>query len=285
MAWVESLQKAIHYIEEHLLEPLTTEDVAARAHASPFHFQRMFLLLTDTTVGEYIRRRRLTLAAQELSTSDAKVIDLAHKFGYDSPEAFAKAFRKQHGVSPTDARRGLGTLQSYNRLVVQVQLRGAEPMNYRIVEREAFEVVGKKRQCPCGAEGNPNGIAELWREAHADGTVQKLTGMMNGDIRGLLGMTDNYDEAGNTIDYWVAAEYDGASPEAFDTLRLPAAKWVVFEVTGSAPTAMPEAWRAIYTEWIPSNGYEPLNVPALEAYTDPDPYRQDAVNHIWLAVK
>ncbi|USG67774.1 helix-turn-helix transcriptional regulator [Brevibacillus ruminantium] len=94
-----------------------------------FHFQRTFLILTDITVGDYIRRRRLTLAAKELISTDGKIIDLAYKYGYETPEAFAKAFRKPHGVTPSEARKGIGKLQSYNRLTIQVTLKGAEPMN------------------------------------------------------------------------------------------------------------------------------------------------------------
>jgi AraC family transcriptional regulator len=144
MAMVESLQKAIEYMEAHLLENLTAEAISKQAYLSPFHFQRMFLILTDMTVGDYIRQRRLTLAAQELMSTDCKIIDLAYKYGYETPEAFAKAFRKHHGVSPSDARKGIGKLQSYNRLSIQVSLKGAKPMQYRIVERGAFLVAGIK---------------------------------------------------------------------------------------------------------------------------------------------
>lgn len=287
MTWVESLQKAINYMEDHLNEPVTVEDIAAQANVSPFHFQRTFMILTDTTVGEYLRRRRLTLAAQELTTTDTKVIDLAFKYGYDSPEAFTKAFRKQHGITPTEARKGIGKLQSYNRLVVQVNLKGAEPMNYRIVERDAFQVVGLKRECFCGAEGGgPSGIPEFWGEVASDGTIPKLDRLMNGEIRGLLGLTDKYDEKKNTIDYWIAAEHQGEfAGSKYEVLQVPAAKWVVFEVIGPASQTVPEAWKAVYSEWIPSNGYEVRDVPAIEAYTDPDPARADSANQIWLAVK
>lgn len=110
MAWVESLQKAINYMEEHLLEEITIDDIANQANASTFHFQRTFSVLTDVSVGEYLRRRRLTLAAEELAKTNAKIIELAYKYGYDTPEAFAKAFRKQHGVTPSEARKGIEVL-------------------------------------------------------------------------------------------------------------------------------------------------------------------------------
>lgn len=110
MALVESLQKAIAYMEEHLLDHITIEDIAKQANLSPFHFQRTFMILTDISVGEYLRKRRLTLAAQELSSTNSKVIDLAYNYSYQTPEAFSKAYRKQHGVTPTDTRRGIGKI-------------------------------------------------------------------------------------------------------------------------------------------------------------------------------
>ena len=145
MAWVESLQKAINYMEDHLLDEIKIEDIAFQANASSFHFQRTFSVLTNVSVGDYLRRRRLTLAAEELLRTEEKVIDIANKYGYDTPEAFTKAFRRQHGVSPSEARKGIGKLQSYNRLVIQVSLKGVEPMKYSIIEKEAFQIVGIKR--------------------------------------------------------------------------------------------------------------------------------------------
>ncbi|SDD16478.1 AraC family transcriptional regulator [Paenibacillus sp. UNCCL117] len=285
MAMVESLQRAIDYMEEHLLEPITIEEISRQANVSPFHFQRTFTILTDVTVGEYLRRRRLTLAAQELSTTDCKIIDLAYKYGYDTPEAFSKAFRKQHGVTPSEVRKGAGRLQSYNRLTIQVSLKGAEPMKYRIVERDVFQVVGVKRECPCGEEAKGPGIAGFWGEAHGNGTVDKLIPLMNGEIKGLLGITDNYNAEKSTIDYWIAAEHAGEVSSGLESIQIPASKWAVFEVRGHAPTAMVNAWRQIYSEWVPSNGYELAEIAAIEAYIDPDPYSQDSLNEIWLAIK
>lgn len=201
MALVESLQKAIDYMEDHLLDNITIEDIAKQANISPSHFQRIFMILTDISVGEYLRRRRLTLAAQELSSTNSKIIDIAFKYGYDTPESFSKAFRKQHGVTPSEARKGIGKLQSYNRLTIQVNLKGAEPMKYRIVERDAFQVVGVKREFPCGAEDAE--IPEFWSEANENGTVNKLIQLNSGQIKGLLGLIENFNEEKNTVNYWM----------------------------------------------------------------------------------
>src|SRR5690606_9677992 len=124
MALVEGLQKAIEFMETNLQENITIEDIAEKAHLSSYHFQRTFTILTDMTVAEYLRRRRLTKAAHEVSTTNIKIIDLALKYGYQTPESFTKAFQKQHGMSPSEARKGNSNFQSYNRLTIQVNLKG-----------------------------------------------------------------------------------------------------------------------------------------------------------------
>jgi AraC family transcriptional regulator len=286
MPWIESLQKAIDYIEEHLLEELTIKAIARQANVSPYHFQRSFLILTDVTVGEYLRRRRLTLAAQDLTSTTEKIIEIAYKYGYDTPESFTKAFRKQHGVTPSEVRKGIGKLQAYNRLTIQVKLKGAEPMKYRIVERNGFQVVGIKREFPCGKMdvGIP-GIPGFWSELHENGKINQLSQLINGQIKGLLGITGNYNEEKNKIDYWIAAEHCGEVPGGLLSLDIPQSKWVVFEVKGPIPTAIINTWKRIYSEWFPSSGYEPAKIVPLEAYIDSDLYSQDSTNEIWIAIK
>lgn len=283
---VESLQQAINYMEEHLLEPIGIEDIAREAHMSPFHFQRTFMILTDTSVGEYIRRRRLTLAAQELTDTDCKIIDLAGKYGYDTPEAFTKAFRKQHGVTPSAARKGDDNLQSYNRLTIQVQLKGAEPMRYRIVERDRFQVTGIQRTFRCseaGEQGIPE-IQALWGEAHQTGLIDQLVRLNNGEMKGLLGLTVDYSGEKNELNYWVAAEHTGEVPDGLARYEVPPSKWAVFEVRGPVPEAIALTWRKIYSEWFPSNSYEHAGSVSIELYTDADPTRPDSYSEIWVPV-
>ncbi|WP_028608348.1 AraC family transcriptional regulator [Paenibacillus harenae] len=287
MALVEGLQKAIEYMERHLLDTVTIDEIAGQANVSPFHFQRTFMILTDLSVGEYLRRRRLTLAAQDLTGTSLKIIDLADKYGYDTPESFAKAFRKQHGVTPSEARKGIGRLQSYNRLTIQVKLKGAEPMRYQMVDRDAFQVTGVKRNFPCAEEegnGVP-GIPEFWGQVNGDGTVSRLLELNNGQIKGMLGLCGNIDAENNTMDYWIASEHSGDTPEGFESLDIPASKWVLFEVRGPIPGAMVQTWKDIYSEWFPSNGYEPADAPSFEVYIDSDLSSPDSMNEIWVAIK
>lgn len=288
LSWIESIQKAINYIEEHLQETITMEQIANEVNASVFHFQRTFSILTDMSIADYIRRRRLTLAAQELINTDIKVIDLAFKYGYDSPEAFTKAFRKQHNVTPSEARKQQGPLQSYNRLVIQVSLKGAEPMKYNIVEKEKFQVVGVKRTYNCQKGENLQGIPVFWDEVNRQGMDEQLFALNDGQIKGVLGVCvpdENYKE-NNLIDYWIGTDHVGADvPENLLAMEVPASKWVVFEVHGPMPDAMQNAWKQIFSEWFPSNPYEPAGTPELEVYTEEDPTSENLYSEIWIPIK
>jgi len=287
LSWIESIQKAINYIEEHLQETITMEQIAQEVNVSVFHFQRTFSILTDMSIADYIRRRRLTLAAQELINTDIKIIDLAYKYGYDSPEAFTKAFRKQHHVTPSDARKQQGPLQSYNRLVIQVSLKGAVPMKYNIVEKEQFQVVGVKRTYNCQKGENLQGIPLFWDEVNRQGMDEQLFTLNNGQIKGVLGVCvpdENYKE-NSLIDYWIGTDHVGEVPENLQSIEVPASKWVVFEVHGPMPHAMQNAWKQIFSEWFPSNPYEPVGTAELEVYTNEDPTKEDLYSEIWIPIK
>ncbi|MDQ0428931.1 AraC family transcriptional regulator [Planomicrobium stackebrandtii] len=284
MGWVESLQRAIDYMEEHMEDPVTIDQIAKQANSSVFHFQRTFSILTDCSVAEYLRRRRLTLAAQELSATDRKIIDIAYKYGYDTPEAFAKAFRRQHGVTPSEARKNLGKLQAFNRLVIQVNLKGVDPMKYRIVEKESFQAVGMKREFSLSNGENMAGIPQMWQELNQAGTSSTIAQLNDGDIKGLLGICADYQDGG-TMDYWIAAESTASVPEGFSRLEVPASKWGVFEVHGAMPDAMPKVWKQIFSEWFPSNQYENAGTAELEVYPEGDPYSEDYVSEIWIPLK
>lgn len=281
--WLQSIQQAIEYIEEHLTEDLKIEHISKVAHSSSFHFQRAFSILTGMSVGEYIRGRRLTLAAQEIAISDCKIIDVAYKYGYETPEAFAKAFRKQHGMKPSNVRKEASMIHSYNKLVIHVQLKGAEPMQYKIVEKESFQVVGVKRTFSCGNGEQTKGITKFWQDIYEDGTSNSLFPLNTGEINGVIGVCDMGEN--NLMDYWIATNYAGKDTKGFETFTVPAAKWAVFEVKGAMPTAITTMWEKIYQEWLPSNAYELTNGPELEVYSDGDSSSPDYHSEIWLPIK
>lgn len=286
MALVESLQKAIEYMETHLLDDISITDIAKQAHLSPYHFQRTFFILTDITVGDYLRRRRLTKAAHELCNTNTKIIDLAYKYGYQTPESFAKAFYRQHGLTPSEARKGMGNLQSYNRLVIQVNLKGAEPMHYQLLERDAFQIVGVKQSIKCNDEFDQSKeIGHFWAQIGRNGTIDRLLNLNNGHISGLIGATVDYNEKDNEIEYWVGTEFEGNTPDGLASYEVTSAKWAIFEAVGPVAVVVPETWKKIYSEWFPSNDYEHSGAPSLEVYKSPDPTSSTAQTEIWVPVK
>ena len=145
MDWITGIQNAINYIEEHLLEEIDYEEVARQSYSSGYHFQRVFSILCGYTVGEYIRNRRLSLAGMELQVEKAKVIDVALKYGYDSPDSFAKAFQKFHGITPSKARMDGAVLNSFSRLSLKISLEGGKMMNYKMEEKPELVLTGYSR--------------------------------------------------------------------------------------------------------------------------------------------
>lgn len=285
---MERLQRmidGIEYIERNLEEKLKIDEIAQMAFMSKFHFQRMFSMLTGFTVNEYIRNRRLTKAAQELVNSDVKIIDLAFKYGYESPEAFTKAFRNIHGISPSLAMKQSHTLKAYPKLSFQIQLKGDVEMDYKIVEKEAFSVVGKSiRTTTVGGENNRK-IAEFWNVANSNGFSKQLA--KNCGPLGLLGICFEYDKEMENLTYLIAAEKKMENlPADWEERQIPAATWAVFPVNGPMPGTMPKVWQRIFSEWFPSTGYEHSGGPEMEVYlSDADPSSADYYSEIWIPIK
>ncbi|ALA50845.1 AraC family transcriptional regulator [Shouchella clausii] len=285
---MKSLQRmldSIEYIESHLDNELLLDEIAAVACMSRFHFQRMFRMLTGYAVSEYIRNRRITVAAQELVHSKSKVIDVAMKYGYESPESFTKAFRRIHGISPSDAKKHSQSLKAYPKISFQIQLKGDVEMDYKIVEKDAFTVVGKSiRTTTIGGENNRK-IAAFWNESNRNGLSKQLA--KNCGPLGLLGICIDFDKQQENLTYLIAAEKNSDQiPVDWETREIPAATWAIFPVHGAMPNAMPKVWERIFSEWFPATGYEHSGGPEMEVYvSDADPYSKDYYSEIWVPVK
>ncbi|MFX3673408.1 MAG: effector binding domain-containing protein [Paenisporosarcina sp.] len=285
MNWVDALQRSIDFLEDHLDSNFKVEDAASEANVSVFHFQRIFLVLTDMSVMEYVRRRRLTLAAQDLALTNERVIDVALKYGYETPEAFAEAFKRQHGMSPSEARSTQKGFTSYNRLVISVQLKGAYPMKVRIEEKPAFPIVGVARTFSIENGENTREIPKMWEEVHQNGVNDELTKMNKGELKGILGVCRMIESVSNSIEYWIATAYDGNDiPAQYETMEIPATTYAIFEVVGPMPQAMQSMWEKIYSEWFPSSSYRPSESAMMEVYTNDDAYKEDYYSEIWIPV-
>ncbi|RSK29299.1 AraC family transcriptional regulator [Bacillus sp. HMF5848] len=277
------MMASIDYLEKHLEDRLDIEQAAKEAYMSKFHYQRMFHMLTGITVAEYVRKRKLTLAAQELIVSKTKIIDLALKYGYETPESFSKAFRKLHGVSPSEARNHNTPLKAIPRLSFQIQIKGEEDMNYRIVEKDAFEVIGKTMRVSTVNGENFKRIPEFWQTCNSDGASEGL--MQDASDLGMLGICMEFEMEQESFTYMIAVEKNnGLHSDNFVVKKIPSATWAVFEVIGPMPHAIQAVWKRIYGEWFPSTNYEHANAPEIEVYPSGDPTSENYKTEIWIPV-
>lgn len=277
MDWIEGFQASIDFMEQHLTEDADVEEIAAKAALSPFYYQRIFGALCGMTVGEYIRSRRMTLAAQELAGSEAKVIDVAMKYGYDSPDSFTKAFCRFHGITPSQAKESGAVLKSLAPLHIKVTLEGGNMLDYRIVEKAPFTVVGVKREF--NSETSYQEIPKFWGEWAKD---------MKG-LEGTFGLcVDNKDTHGKVFDYWIADLYEPMKdiPEGLETYQIPGGLWAVFTCKGPLPQALQTVNTQVWTEWLPSlKGYMLAGSYNLEVYTPLCEDPNDNVAYIWVPLK
>ncbi|HYF75135.1 MAG TPA: helix-turn-helix domain-containing protein, partial [Candidatus Nitrosocosmicus sp.] len=248
MEWLDRMMDAIDYMEKHMEEQPDMEAIARTAYSSTFHFQRMFHMLTGMTVAEYMRKRKLTLAAQELAVlRDARVLDIAIKYGYDSPESFAKAFRRVHGITPSAAREPGANLKAYPRISFHLSLKGDKDMDYRIVERKEYEVVGKLIKVSCKDGENFRRIPEFWGECHKDGTIDKLCSVGTGNA--VLGICMDMELDKEQMAYMIAVEHNGVNKDdSLTTRKIPAATWAVFTSVGPLPSAIQKVTERIFQE-------------------------------------
>lgn len=285
MDWISSMQNAINYIEDNLLEEVNYDKVAQCAYSSTYHFQRMFSMLTGFTIGEYIRNRRLTLAAQEISISDIKITDIALKYGYETSEAFTKAFQRLHGVTPSGARESGVKLKSFGRLSIQVTLKGDKEMNYKIVDKGPFKIFGKDFKTNVIEGRCFREIPEFWEKCISDGTFAKILKSAGKDENGIVdaGVLFEHNPRDGSMRYMIACDYPILnSPEEFTVLEIPSMTWAVFEVESNRDEDIQEVWRRIGSEWFPASNYEHADGPELERYSGNNAI--DSRCQIWIPV-
>lgn len=286
MEWSERMNAAISYIEDNLAGEIDFNEAAKKACCSTFHFQRMFFAIIGMTPVEYARHRRLTLAARELTSTDSKVIDIALKYGYDSPDSFTRAFRNIHGNNPQAAREPGVTLTAFPRISFNIILKGGNNMDYRIIEKPAFRVAGRIRWFTTVNKQNLVKIPEWWEEFLKSAEYQQLAdvaGNKPGAVTGglMLGICIEEGQA-EDFRYAIAVELPGGkSAGSFETLDLPASTWAVFDTTLDD---IQPCWQRIYEAWFPSTGYEHTGAPELEVYLPGDMDNPITGCQIWIPI-
>lgn len=281
MDWITGMQKAIDYIEANLTEEIDYEKVAAESFSSSYHFQRVFGILCGYTLGEYIRLRRLSLAGAELANGKEKVIDIALKYGYDSPDSFAKAFQKFHGITPSQARADGSKLKSFSRLSIKISLEGGSIMNYRIETKPQFALLGYKKRF----EGTP--YDELRHKQEGDFFITTrahqwmLKGMANDKLSDYCVITNMNDDG---YDFYIASTTDNWERDnlynskvtgidfmdkfQFEEIIIPERTYAIFE-TEKQRMPIPEYFdlrKQIAAEWLSNNEYQMINAPEIAVY-------------------
>ncbi|WP_221568414.1 AraC family transcriptional regulator [Alkalihalobacillus sp. TS-13] len=288
MDTLKNLNGAIAYIEENLADEINFKEAARRAYCSEYHFKRMFSFLSGITLSEYVRRRRLTLAAFELKTSKAKVIDIALKYGYNSPDSFTRAFQNLHGITPSEARTNGHLLKSYPRMTIQLTIKGGNEMNYRIEEKEDFRIVGIYKRVPIIFNGVNPEIAAMWQSLDSD-TIDTLKNLSNVEPKGLLSASTNFSEGRmekkGELDHYIGAATIKDCPDNLTALEVPASTWAVFESIGPFPDTLQEIWGRIYSEWFPSSNYEQTEGPEILWNENKDVSSPTFKSEIWIPVR
>lgn len=274
MEWTQAIREAIRYMEAHLLEDISAEDVAAAVHVSGFYFQKGFHLMSGYSIGEYIRNRRLYLAALDLLAGE-KVIDTALKYGYDTPESFSKAFRRFHGMTPAQVKQKRGGIRPFLPLTISVSVRGGSEMDYTIEKADAFQVIGVRRRFRF--ENSYEMIPKFWEEflaKEAPGIYEKLGSACDVGHYGIC--VDNV--GAEEFEYWIAGDYTGGEvPDGLETWEVPAQTWAKFNSSG----ALQSVNTRIFREWLPGNPeWEFAANFNLEVY-----YENDVYTEIWIPVR
>ena len=282
------LNRAMAYIEAHIDDDLALADVSGVTAYSPYHFGRLFYYIADMPLSEYIRKRKLSLAAMKLQNRSDKVIDLAVMYGYDSADSFTRAFVKQHGVTPSAARQTGVSLTIFPPLTFQIKIKGAQAMNWRIEEREAFEVFGVER---IFKNDENDKVPGLWDESFENGEYERLykaAGAEKGEdgkhcINAVCGYFESSDDS---FPYMICSlKKSDSNTEGFRVAQIPQTTWAVFRSDKSdhMGTEILKMFNRAHSEWLPSSGYDKAAGPDMEVYYDtPDgKYFQE----VWIPVK
>lgn len=282
MDWNETVRSAAAFIEDNLTNSFSAKDVADHIHYSSFYFQRTFRETSGMSVGEYVRMRRLSRAAVELVRTDIKILDLAVKYGYDSPDSFTRAFTKYHGSTPSEVRSGKANAKELPQLQTSYQKEGVTEMEYKLEKKPSFKVMGVSRNFDF--EDSQEKIPMFWDEVmdSPDGSP----------VWGMYGICFDTPTDNNQFRYMIADDLDSETAEAkgLEVVEIPEYNWVVVPCRGPIPDAFQALNRKIFSEWLPASEFEPAGDFNIEYYSDSSQYKlgtkdPEYYTEIWIPVK
>lgn len=289
------MNAALDYIENNLTEDIDFTIVAQKAYCSSYNFQRMFSFITDVPLAEYIRRRRLTQAAIELQNSNAKVIDIALKYGYDSPVSFSRAFANIHGITPNEAKQSGVELKAYPKISFQISIKGEKEMNYRIETKEAFDIFGIETVASLSGEDGFMSTAKLWQKSHQNGDYERLfnaSGILpkfvSKDLCKIHGAENYRKTEGNTFPYMLCSFVsDSSKTDGYKIQHIPAQTYAIFpsekfKWDEDFSEILRNLQKRFYSEWLPTANYERVAGANFEIYGGD---REQGYIELWFPVK
>ncbi|MFI6241437.1 GyrI-like domain-containing protein [Micromonospora sp. NPDC050795] len=283
---LDRLNEAMTYIERHLDRKIEVAELARIALTSEYHFRRLFSALAGMPLSEYIRRRRLTVAGADVLAGERTLLDVAVHYGYGSAEAFARAFHAVHGVGPGEARRTGAALRAQPRMSFRLTVEGSGSMEYRIVDKDAFALVGRKARVPLVHEGMNPAIVAFIRGIDKE-TTERIEALSDQEPKGIVNVSDNLTDSrqeGTELDYWHGVVTGTEPPEDLDALPVQAGSWAVFTTSGAFPQAVQFLWRDVFTQWFPSNPYRSRPGPEISRVrVSADGTQADA--ELWIPVE
>lgn len=293
MDTLERFNAALTYIEANLDNEIESRELSKITLYSTYQFQTLFTAMSGISLSEYIRNRRLDKAAFDLQNTDEKIVDIACKYGYDSPTAFNRAFQKLHGIAPSKVRIEKGIqLKAYPPIQFQICIKGATIMKYHIVKQKGFRLVGYKLSSAKTENFEQfKEIPKFWNKQYKNGNIDKLIAInlseshLDGRVNGILGICVAPDTNSGALDYYIATAYDKETPDGMVEVIVPDCTYAVFECKGKLPVSLQDMTRRLYGEWLPNSGYEWANAPDIERYLDGDQSSDDYICELWLPVQ
>ncbi|MDE7284815.1 MAG: AraC family transcriptional regulator [Lachnospiraceae bacterium] len=291
---IQLIQQAICYMEEHIYENINYADVAKSVHMSSYNFHRTFSFIVGMTANEYIRKRRLTLAARELQTTDISVIDAAYKYGYESPESFSKAFSRFHGSTPKQAKQKGTKLHLFNPLVIKIILEGGSIMDYRIEHRgrQRFIALVKAFSNEIINDDNDHSIPDFWTESWDKNLIDPMKLTRNEGKRDLYGLCSPAKDSETHFNYGIGVMIDDDTDmekveyltgNGYSIWETKPADYAVFKCIGSDGDCLSETWSKFYKEFIPQTGYMQTDDSDYEIYFEKG--ESGVFCELWVPVK
>lgn len=282
MNWSESIKVAIDYIENNLTNDITINDISKKCYISPYYFQKGFAMLCGYSVSEYIRNRRLSLAGLELLNTDNKIIDIALKYGYDSPDSFTKAFKRFHGSTPIDIRNKKGTLKDFSPLKINVSLDGGYSLDYRIEEKEEFKAIGLKKTIEY--KNALEDVEKCWKTFFVKNIFNKINPKYEINI--------DKNMNGDNFEYIIGDDYNHNNnySKYFEVINIPKFTWAIFPCIGPTKESIKNINEKIFKEWLPNNtNYNIADGYNIIMYSNPKDFKkgindQNYYCEIWIPV-